>query len=117
MAEIPEPGLEAGREALRRFLAGADDLDTMLTNIVSIANDTVPGSDLASITLMVDGTPRTPVCTEQAALELDETQYSAGDGPCLAAIRHGGVERYTVAEPRWPAFGAAATERGVLSTL
>ena len=114
MAPIPEHGLEAGREALRRFLAGEDDLTTMLTRVILVATETVPPCDSASITMLRDGRPTTPVSTDETAVDLDAVQYDAGDGPCLAAIRHRGVEHVTTAsDPRWPAFADAARRAGV----
>lgn len=118
VAELPKIGLDAGREALRRFLVGEDDLPAMHTKIALIATDTIPGCDVASITTLRDGRPITPAFTDKKALVLDETQYKAGEGPCLAAIAQRGPEHVTVAsERRWPAFVSAAKERGVLATL
>ncbi len=118
MSDFPHAGLEQGREALRRFLVGEDDLNAMLTRIAIIATETVPGCDLASITMLRRGEARTPVFTDKAALALDETQYRSGDGPCLAAIRHRGVEHFeTTSDDRWPAFSAAAAKAGVLECL
>lgn len=113
-----ETGTHGGREALRRFLAGEDTLDGMLERVVLIATETVPGCDLASITMMKRGTPTTPVANDKRALGLDETQYATGDGPCLSAIRHRGVEQVvTGADDRWPEFTAAAAELGVRAAL
>jgi GAF domain-containing protein len=118
LSDIPKAGLETGCEALRRFLAGEDDLVTMNTKIAVIATETIPACDLASITMMRGDAPHTPAYTDKAALLLDLTQYKAGDGPCLAAIRHRGVEQLTTAsDQRWPAFAAAATDEGVRSTM
>ncbi|HEX2046665.1 MAG TPA: ANTAR domain-containing protein [Acidimicrobiales bacterium] len=118
MSDSPLAGLENGREALRRFLAGEDDLNGMLTKITLMATETVPGCDLASITLLRRGEPRTPVFTGKTALALDETQYRFGYGPCLAAISQRGVECVDVAtDTRWPAFADAASEAGVRACL
>ncbi|MGH9263454.1 MAG: ANTAR domain-containing protein [Acidimicrobiales bacterium] len=118
MSDIPHGGLEQGREALRRFLVGDDDLSAMLTRIAIIATETVPGCDLASITMLRRGEARTPVFTDKVALHLDEVQYGLGDGPCLAATRHRGVEQVeTTSDTRWPTFAATAAEAGVLACL
>ena len=118
MADFPQAGLDAGREALRRFLAGDDDLGAMHTKIALIATETVPGCDIASITMLRAGKPTTVAFTGKAALLLDETQYKVGDGPCLAAIRHRGLEHVsTVSDDRWPAFASAASDHGVLATM
>lgn len=118
MQKGPELGVANGLEALRRFLVGDDDLRTMLTKITLIATDAVPGADMASITMITDGRPKTPVFTHKTALELDEKQYELGDGPCLAAARHQGVELVdTAADHRWPSFSEAALAKGVTATL
>jgi GAF domain-containing protein len=111
-------GLEHGREALRRFLVGDDDLKTMLMKITLIATEVVPPCDFASISMVRDGKPMTPVFTEKDALTLDEAQYKSGDGPCLSAIRHRGIQHVVVAsEQRWPEFTHAAEALGVTATL
>lgn len=98
--------------------AGDDDLDTMLTKIVLLATESVPGCDLASITRIGRDGPTTPVFTDKAAFQLDEVQYSEGDGPCLAAIRHHGPEHWTTSsDSRWLAFAEAARNHGVRSVL
>jgi GAF domain-containing protein len=118
VTDFPQAGLDAGREALRRFLAGEDDLVAMQTKITLIATETVPGCDMASITALRHGKPTTPAFTAKTALLLDETQYQLGDGPCLAAIRHRGAEHVsTTSDDRWPAFLSAAAAHGVLATF
>ena len=118
MADFPQAGLDAGREALRRFLAGDDDLGAMHTKIALIATETVPGCDMASVTMLRDGKPGTPAFTAKTAKLLDETQYGLGDGPCLAAIRHRGLEHMsTASDDRWPDFSSVAAEHGVLATM
>lgn len=118
MSEVPIEGLEAGREALRRFLAGEDDLEAMLLRVTLLAIETVPGCDLASITRVGRNGPTTPVFTDDAARSLDEVQYEEGDGPCLAAIRHHGAEHFTTAsDRRWPSFAAAALAEHVSAVL
>jgi GAF domain-containing protein len=118
VTDFPQAGLDAGREALRRFLAGEEDLAAMQTKIALIATEAVPGCDMASITVLRHGKPTTPAFTAKTALLLDETQYRLGDGPCLAAIRHRGAEHVsTTSDERWPAFLSAAADHGVLATF
>jgi GAF domain-containing protein len=116
--KFPEAGLAAGREALRRFLAGDDDIQSMLTKMTLIATETIPGTTAASITMMAAGQPRTPAYTEKRALELDNLQYELGDGPCLSAISHHGVEHVQIAQAdRWPTFSVRASEEGIAAVL
>ena len=119
MSDPHGSGLDAGREALRRFLAGDDDLQSMLGKITLIATETIPGVDAASITMVAAREPKTPAYSDKLAFDLDRVQYDLGDGPCLAAIRHQGVEHMTTDPPseQWPTLSAAARERGVLALL
>lgn len=112
-------GLEAGREALRRFLVGDDDLSSMLARISLIAIETIPDADMASITMLnARGEATTPTFTDKAALELDQVQYALDDGPCLASLRHQGVEQVeTASDRRWPTFSAAAVARGIREVM
>ncbi len=59
MADFPRAGLDAGREALRRFLAGEDDLGAMHTKMALIATESIPACDIASITMLRGGKPTT----------------------------------------------------------
>ena len=118
MSSSEHAGLSRGSDALRQFLAGEDDLTGMLTKVAMIATETIPACDEASITLVREGRPTTPSYTAKSALFLDEVQYDAGDGPCLAAIRHRGVEHVSVGfDGRWLRFERAAVEQGVTATL
>jgi GAF domain-containing protein len=118
VSEFPQAGLDAGREALRRFLAGEDDVTAMHTKIALIATEAIPGCDLASVSMLRAGKVFTPAFTSKTALLLDEVQYKLGDGPCLAAIRHRGLEHVsTTSDDRWPGFVSAAAEHGVRATM
>jgi transcriptional regulator with GAF, ATPase, and Fis domain len=59
------------------------------------------------------------VYTGRLALDLDECQYSLGDGPCMrAAAQREPMEIVdTGSETRWPEFAGAARRHGCLSTL
>ncbi|MGZ8801547.1 MAG: GAF and ANTAR domain-containing protein [Mycobacterium sp.] len=62
-------------------------------------------------------TPRAP--SDPLVAELDELQSSLDEGPCVDALRvHHTVHIDDMTtETRWPRFTAAATERGVRSSL
>lgn len=57
--------------------------------------------------------------TGQLALDLDETQYQDGFGPCLEAAQSAGTANIPdmAAETRWPAFTRRALAAGVHSSL
>lgn len=72
-----------------------------------------------SITEIVDSGYRTPVSSDTIATDLDQAQYDAGDGPCIAAARAGRPVHLTDIDGDGPygRFGAVARQRGVLSSL
>jgi GAF domain-containing protein len=57
--------------------------------------------------------------SDPAALQIDEAQYSSGDGPCLHSMRTGDEVLIAdlAAEQRWPEFRTVASELGVRSSL
>ncbi|MDQ0693168.1 GAF and ANTAR domain-containing protein [Arthrobacter sp. W4I7] len=61
----------------------------------------------------------TVASSEKGAVRLDETQYRAGDGPCLASIREQIVIHLPdiSREHRWPDYAASALAEGVGSSL
>lgn len=74
--------------------------------------------DGASISLVLDGTSRGTLGASGAlSRQLDELQFTFGQGPCLDAV-HGGVPVLVAdlddpAETRWPAFTEAVLLAGV----
>jgi GAF domain-containing protein len=66
-----------------------------------------------------DASQATVACTGQLAMDLDESQYERGRGPCLEAARGGETIQIddVRSEERWPLYVTMALERGVLSSL
>jgi GAF domain-containing protein len=107
---------------LTRFLLDATTVAEVLGKVVEVTRRVVPGADLVSVTLRgPDGTFHTPVDTGSLAAELDQVQYSTGEGPCVQAARLSGpghAESDDLAtEPAWPTFGPAAASRGFHAVL
>jgi hypothetical protein len=77
------------------------------------------GRSCCSITLIQRKKPVTVARSEDSAVRLDESQYSAGDGPSLSAIRQQAVVHLPdlTIEERWPPYTAAALEAGAVSSL
>ncbi len=68
----------------------------------------------AAITLAVDGRPVTIGSSTRLALDVDETQYRIGIGPCLTALADS-VSLYVpdlAGDPRWEPYGRAAAALG-----
>src|SRR4051794_1177082 len=90
-----------------------------LTRVSELACKCIGPADMAGITMLVEGRPRTAVFTDDQAPEIDTAQYETGVGPCLDAFRHNRTYRIvsTTADTNWPAFSAAARSFGVVSTM
>lgn len=106
-------------ENLSQVLDQEEDLPVILHRLCDQVVHAIPGADMASVTLLVDGRPQTAATTEEQAGAVDDAQYRAGEGPCLESAKTGLVQRVTVAEVRcrWPAFAEQAARLGVASYL
>lgn len=117
MADDSDPTSE-GLDALAGFFVDEGTLGETLGRLSELACDVGP-ADMAGITMLVEGRPNTGVFTDAEAPEIDEAQYSSGQGPCLDAFRHQRIFRIgdTATEDRWPDFARVAAAHGVVSTL
>ncbi|MET4147191.1 GAF and ANTAR domain-containing protein [Arthrobacter sp. UYCo732] len=106
---------------LQDLVLKTQDVKVMLDELADFTALTLsdPALVFCSITLMRRKKPVTVASSEKGALRLDETQYRAGDGPCLTAIREEAVIHVPdlVSERRWPDYTAAARVEGVGSSL
>jgi len=111
--------LENAMRTLSRLLLAEETLETTHGRVASLACRALPPCDLASVTMVNDGRPSTPVVTESLAEDLDTVQYQSRRGPCLEAYQAGRVVREKLSEnaDRWPEFSAAAAKAGVQSVL
>jgi transcriptional regulator with GAF, ATPase, and Fis domain len=110
------------RDAFAQLAALSFDdtsLDVMLERIAELAKLVIPGVAEASVSLVVHDKATTAAYTGRLALDLDETQYGRGYGPCLDAALGEEVREISDArsEQRWPGYTTAAIERGSLSSL
>jgi hypothetical protein len=124
----PRTGVEGTHPRLDESVAGqvldllveTTDLGDLLGAVTELAVQSVPGCESASITMIRDGAPATVASSDARALNLDETQYSEGEGPCLQAVRTDSIVRVddlAAATPGHPAWRVAATKVGVNGTL
>jgi GAF domain-containing protein len=116
--DSPSADLTEAVAALASIVLGDLSFDAVLERSASIAKRTIPGADEVSVTVQ-NGQPVTAAFTGTLALTVDESQYDAGYGPCLDAIRLG--QTVTVddqaSEPRWPEYTPKAIEAGIGSSL
>lgn len=102
------------------LLLSEQTVTTVLELITSLAQDTLPGSVGAGVTLIApDTTPTTSAATDPIVEHLDALQYDLGQGPCLSAARDQAVVRIDdlTTERRWPQWSARAAAEGMRSTL
>ncbi|MGO4340989.1 ANTAR domain-containing protein [Pedococcus sp. 2YAF34] len=92
--------------ALARVVLVNRGLDDVLTEVVQIARDALPGAEQTSITLMRGDRAWTAAYAGRLAYEADELQYATGHGPCMDAGRTGLmlVANDLATETRWPGY-------------
>lgn len=103
-----------GRMSLREL-----SMDSLLQTVADLTATVMPGQPEASVLLLVKDRPATVVSTGKMAVDLDETQYERGHGPCLHAARTGELTEITDTrtDRRWPDYLQRAVEHGNLSSL
>jgi GAF domain-containing protein len=119
-SQTPQPANAA--EALERLgrLSLRDlSMGSLLQTVADLTKTLMPGDTLASVTLLLKDNPSTVASTGQLALDLDETQYERGHGPCLHAARTGEMTEIadTRTDSRWRDYTRRAAEHGNLSSL
>jgi GAF domain-containing protein len=121
---LTHPGFDARLSGLafselNEINAGEKPLNDVLVRTVELAKSVLKAPIEASVTLINSHGPTTPAFTGQTAIDLDETQYQLGYGPCLAAAEAGQLVSIPdmAADTRWPQFTADAENYGVHSSL
>ena len=118
-ADEPYGELASAFAGIARSLFSAPTVLSTLQQIVDFAFATVEGCDVACISLRTKDSVFTPAYSAPLALEVDQLQYEAREGPCLDAISK---ELTVYAEDladdqRWPVFGPQAAALGMRSLL
>jgi GAF domain-containing protein len=111
--------MEALLLGLARISLADRPVSDVLTAIVQVAEQGIPGADSVSITLLRGEKPFTAAYSGEMALQANEMQYERGYGPCMDAARGGVVLRIDDmrTEQRWPDYAVQVTEQGVRSSL
>jgi GAF domain-containing protein len=104
-------------EDLQRLLLQTDTLSQFLTELARRAAGRT--RHMCGITARGDKGPYTVASSDHAASQLDELQYSKGDGPCLEAIRNRTpvIVADMASEPRWGDYPQRAAGLGIRSSL
>lgn len=117
-ANAPQIPLNAFNDLVALSL-DEETTESALEKIVRVARQTIGGADDVSITMIKDNKPSTIAFTGQLSIDLDESQYERGYGPCLDVAVGGGICKIDDmrTEARWADYTAVAAERGCLSSL
>ena len=104
---------------LGRMPFAESSMDDMLQRIAELSKQVIPGVAEASVSLVANDRPSTAAFTGRLALDLDESQYGRGYGPCLEAAVGQEVREITDAreETRWRDYAQVCVQRGSLSSL
>jgi GAF domain-containing protein len=94
-------------------------LHSVLQTVADLTSKVMPGEVEASVSVLVADKATSLVYTGQLALDLDESQYARGYGPCLHAAGTGEPVEIsdTRTEARWADYMQVAVERGCRSSL
>jgi hypothetical protein len=110
---LEEADLRDSVASLATLATGQLGLEDLLREVATFAVRAIPRADGAGLTLLEQDRPDAVVTTAPFVREVDDIQYSIGQGPCITAAE----ERQTVlsgslgADPRWPRFGARVARR------
>lgn len=107
---------------LRKVTAIPSDdgvVDSALRLVVALARVTIGGADGVSVSLSRHGRLATVAASDQTISDMDASQYSTGEGPCVDASVQG--RWFHVAsldtESRWPDFTPRARALGINAIL
>lgn len=116
----PQLSIAQALSEASRVMNAPTSLEETLKAITRAALHTVPGFNHVGISITHrDGTIETKSASSQLVWELDELQYTWGEGPCYDSIRGAGV---TVVEnarhdQRWPRYMSEAVRIGLRAQL
>jgi hypothetical protein len=89
--------------------------------LVRLCARTVPVSGVGLALMTDEGPAGTVAATDGTALQLEELQFSLGEGPCVDASRTGRPvlqpDLARTAPARWPAFAAGAEAAGLVAVF
>ena len=112
----------AAQHALHR-LSGLrlrhESMHSALHEVVTLTKATLSGASEVSVSLVAKDRADTVVSTGQLAIDLDESQYERGYGPCLDAARQRRVMHIedSTTETRWGDYTKVAVEHGAMSSV
>ena len=114
-----EADLRDSLRSLSRLASANLELESLLTRVATYAVQAIPGADGAGLTLLERDRPDTIVATAPFVSEIDDIQYSMGQGPCIKAAADGlpVLSGSIGGDGRWPRFGGRVARMGVHSVV
>ena len=104
-------------EILRAAWAESPDGTGLPTSLAAACVRSLPVSGVGLALMTDDGPAGIIAATDGAAMELEELQFTLGEGPCVDASQTGRPvlqpDLARKAPPRWPGFAGGALEAGV----
>ena len=108
-------------EILSAVLSESQDGMAMPTCLASMCARALPVSGVGLALMTDDGPAGTVAATDGSALELEELQFSLGEGPCVDASHSGRPvlqpDLGRTARERWPVFAAGAAAAGLAAVF
>jgi transcriptional regulator with GAF, ATPase, and Fis domain len=116
---MPDDDLSDSITGLSKILSGQRPVRDVLVSIAEYAVQAIPGADGAGLTMLDLPGPQTVVASADFVHQIDDIQYSLGEGPCLLAVATGSTQTSGSlgGEKRWPRFGPRVGRIGVHSVL
>lgn len=104
---------------LQDLLLETPALQEFVEGVATAAAQHIGPTTSATVSMQRDGRPNAVAASDTPAAECDQAEYDADEGPCLDALRLGTVVTSDdlATEDRWPAWRAAARERGFESVI
>jgi GAF domain-containing protein len=101
------------------LLLSEETVETSLGLLSSLAQETVPGSSGAGVSILDDRRRRSAGSTDARVRRADSLQYELDEGPCLAATAARELIRVDdlAEDPRWPRWAAAVTPLGLRASM
>jgi hypothetical protein len=108
-------------EILSAVLTESQGGMAMPASLVNMCARALPVSGVGLALMTDDGPAGTVAATDSSALELEDLQFSLGEGPCVDASRSGRPvlqpDLGRTARQRWPVFAAGAEDAGLAAVF
>jgi GAF domain-containing protein len=101
------------------LLLTEETVETSLGLLSSLAQETVPGSSGAGVSVLDESRRRSAGSTDGRVRQADSLQYELDEGPCLAATAGRELVRIDdlAEDRRWPRWASAATSLGLRAAM